>query len=162
MLLEIERTGQIVDGFRPFRGVTGLACLWQLALPSHLKCWCLWLERSWCLPKVQSHSSSLPHCASGRAMLLRAHQVCSECLPTTRHLLGDEFCTWLTGVRSAVPALPARLGRSHPTWAAHRLRTLAACSHLCHIYNLHNPSEPNYKPPARKRSSAPFTLQTVK
>lgn len=77
----MERTGQVLDGFSPLRGVTGLACRWQLALPRHLKCWCLWLERNWRLPKGQGHNSSLPHCAPGRALLLRAHQVCNACPP---------------------------------------------------------------------------------
>lgn len=69
--LSAAGNGQIMDGFRPLRGVTGLARLWQLALPSHLKCWCLRVEWNRQLPKGQSHNSSLPHCAPGRALLLR-------------------------------------------------------------------------------------------
>lgn len=62
--------------------------------------------------------------------------------------------------RSASPSSQA--GQEPPHVGGPQAAHLAACSHLCHIYNLHNPSEPSYKPPARKRSSAPFTLQTVK
>lgn len=87
-----------------WRAVTGLDCVWQLALPSHLKCWCSWLEWSDGSQGAEPLLFTSPLCLAGEG------SAGVQCLPTTRLLLGDKSSAcdkqarqepWLVGAPQA-------------------------------------------------------------
>lgn len=148
----METEGQIVDGFRPLRGVTGLACLWQLALPSHLKCWCFRVEWN-SSPRGRAttlHFPTVPQagpCCWGSPGV-PAHNQTS---PGRRVLHVTNGSPKHSASPSSQPGQEPR-----PVWGLTGLR-LYLPAHACATHATSTiPPKPIYKPPSRKLSSAPL------